>query len=118
MPDDEQRAHRRHAGPWRHPHRRPVARTASRRNLPSAAPADKLAPSSSKDTSPPPSSVVLSNGGQLSTHRVDHHRIIVLAENGRAGHEGVRPRGGDLADVVFRDTAVHFQSYFTAAGFD
>src|SRR5690606_4432281 len=54
--------------------------------------------------------------GQFSTHLVDDRLVVRGIEDGRAGHEGVGPGLGNLADVPGVDPAIHFQADITPTG--
>src|SRR5690606_11808993 len=53
---------------------------------------------------------------EFGPHGVDDLLVVGLAENGRAGNEGVSPGAGDFADIVDFDAAIDFQ-HDVASGF-
>ncbi|CAM2149145.1 hypothetical protein PT2222_210013 [Paraburkholderia tropica] len=57
------------------------------------------------------------HAGELRAHLVDHGLVVGLAEDGRAGHEGVRARCRDFGDVVDLHAAVHFEVDLAAGAF-
>lgn len=54
-------------------------------------------------------------GGHFGAHLRDDLGVIRRVEDRRAGDEGVGARGGDGADVVGLDAAVHFEADGLAA---